>query len=164
VAIYTYKHIVYITNARTGEEVTSWALPIKLDRVPIDQSMEEAHAVALEKLQADQSKWTSNTVIVVDTSGSMRNSDVWGTRTRLDAVWLALALDFVANRLETGNAGLFDVISVVSLGDQAEVLIREQPTSCLLYNRIVDIYENKRFLLVDTATTFRVSKSQRKFY
>jgi hypothetical protein len=58
-------------------------------------------------------------------------------------VWLALALDFVANRLETGEAGLFDVISVISLGDQAEVLIREQPTSWLLYNRIVHIYENK---------------------
>ena len=80
-AIYTYKNIVYITK-----EVISWALPMKQGRVPIDQSMKEAHAVALEKLKADQSKWTSNTVIVVDTSGSMRNSDVWGSRTRLAAV------------------------------------------------------------------------------
>ena len=45
--------------------------------------------------------------------------------------------------LETGYAGLFDVISLISLGDQAEVLIRKQPTPWLLYNLIVDVYENK---------------------
>ena len=51
------------------------------------------------------SLWKSNTVIVIDTSGSMRQNDVWGSRDRLDAVWLSIALDFVATRLENGSAG-----------------------------------------------------------
>ena len=143
VAIYKYKHIVYIVNDKTGEEVTCYALPLDLERVPLKPSDLTAHQEAERTLQANYAKWTSNTVVVVDTSGSMGNHDVWGTKTRLDAVWLSLALDFVAHRLESGAAGLYDVVSVVSLGTESSVVIREQPTSWILYNQIVDFYQKK---------------------
>jgi len=55
-------------------------------------------------------EWNSHSVLVVDRSGSMRNSDVNGCRTRLGAVWLSIAKDFVEYRLETGMAS-----SMVSL-------------------------------------------------
>ena len=139
-SIYTHKHIVYIMNDVNGEEVTSYALPIKLDYVPVTEEMQRVHDGTVEKIQRDNSCWSSNTVFVVDTSGSMKNSDVWGTRTRLDAVWLSIALDFIAQRLETGNGGALDIISIVSLGPTGDILFEEQPASWIFYNDIVDLY------------------------
>ena len=144
-AIYTHKDIVYITNERTGEEITSYTLPLQLDYVPIDDDMLKAHNMALRKIRHDRNSWLSNTVMVVDRSGSMNNGDVWGARTRLDAVWIAIALDYLAYRLETGESCPLDVISIVSLEQEATILIEEEPASWVLYNRIVRIYQEKTF-------------------
>ena len=141
--MYTYNNIVYITNERTGEEVTSYAVPIQLDSISISTKMKNEFDESLLLVQNDKSKWKSNTVIVVDTSGSMKSSDVWDTKTRLDAVWQSVALDFIANRIENGEAGLLDVISIISLGTSSEILIKEHPTSWVLYNKIVHIYQTK---------------------
>mmetsp|Transcript_14738 Transcript_14738/g.27717 ORF Transcript_14738/g.27717 Transcript_14738/m.27717 type:complete len:294 (+) Transcript_14738:622-1503(+) len=92
----------------------------------------------------DPSCWKSNTVIVVDTSGSMRESDVWGARSRLDAVWLCVALDFVAHRLESGNAGPYDVLSIVFMGEDGIIAIERMSTSWQLYNKIVDYYNDRQ--------------------
>ena len=140
---YIYENITYVVNEYTGEEVTSFAKPIVLDCVPITKEMVEHHQKAEATIARDKTKWTSNTVIVVDTSGSMRNADVFETRTRLDAVWLCIALDFIAHRLESGAAGSLDVVSIVTLGSYSRALALEQPTSWTLYNKIVDIYNNK---------------------
>lgn len=77
-------------------------------------------------------------MIVIDTSGSMKKADVWGSRTRLDVVWLTVAMDVIATRIESGAAGLLDVISVITFGTHLQVLALEQPTSWVLYNRIVE--------------------------
>jgi hypothetical protein len=42
-----------------------------------------------------QNDWSSHSILIVDKSGSMRNSDVHGCRTRLGAVWLSIAQDFI---------------------------------------------------------------------
>jgi len=134
-SIYTYKNIVYIKNDVSGEEVTSYALPIVLDKVNISQAIQKQHDKALLDIEYYKKQWKSNTVIVVDTSGSMRNCDVWDTKTRLDAVWLSLALDFVAQRIESEGAGEWDVVSIVSLGPAGEIILKEQPTTWVLYNK-----------------------------
>ena len=144
-AIYTHKDIVYITNERTGEEITSYTVPLHLDYVPIDETMQNTHDEALQKIRSDKNTWLSHTVMVVDRSGSMNNGDVWGARTRLDAVWIAIALDYLAHRLETGESCPLDVISIVSLERNATILIEEEPASWVLYNRIVGIYQDKTF-------------------
>jgi len=144
-SIYTYKDIVYITNDITGEEVTSYSVPLELEYVPINDALQREHDQALRTIRSDMNSWLSNTVLVVDRSGSMRCGDVWGTRSRLDAVWVAVALDFLAHRLETGELCSQDVISVVSFSDHVEVLIHEQPASWILYNRILHIYKEKSF-------------------
>jgi hypothetical protein len=139
---YTYNNIVYITES-SGEEVTSYAIPITLEKVPISKEVQEINDRALDTISRDKSVWNSNTVIVVDTSGSMRSCDVFDTKTRLEAVWLSIALDFVAERLESGGASDLDVISLVSMGPSAEVIIKEHPTTWVLYNRIVQFYNEK---------------------
>ena len=148
-AIYEYRDLTYIVNERTGEEVTCYAQPLRLEPVPIDAVLQKQHDQAQASIRRSSSsshnlaQWTSNTVLVVDTSGSMKAADVWGTRTRLGAVWVSLALDFIAHRLENGDAKLTDVISVVSLGGPSStVVIRESPCSWVLYNTIVRIYND----------------------
>lgn len=139
-AIYTYHGIVYIVNDCTGEEITSYTVPLKLDCVPITNIMQLEHHAAAARLKINENSWLSNTVMVIDTSGSMREGDVWGARSRLHAAWIAVALDFLAHRLETGAAGPRDVISIVALGPTAKVVIREQPSTWVLYNQLVAIY------------------------
>eukprot|EP00957_Ditylum_brightwellii_P068514 5201170-Ditylum_brightwellii.AAC.1 len=66
---YTYNGIVYITNDLTGQEITSYALPVELKPVLITNATKKQHSIATSKIHQDFSYWKSNTVIVVDTSG-----------------------------------------------------------------------------------------------
>ena len=141
-AKYTWKNIVYITDEVTNEEITSYAVPIQLDKVQITPKMQIEHDEAINRTLKDKSKWKSNTVIVIDTSGSMRKADIWGARYRLDSVWISIALDFLASRIENGS-GIFDVVSIVCMGNDAQVLIEEYPSTYVLYNQIVDLYSSR---------------------
>jgi hypothetical protein len=104
--------------------------------------MEAQHQIARRSNQKNLHKWTSNTVMVVDTSGSMRQSDMWGTRHRLGSVWVSIALDFLAHRLESGHACVTDVLSIVTLEKYPQIVIDEEPCTWVLYNQIVDVYMN----------------------
>ncbi len=86
-------------------------------------------------------QWKSHSVIIVDKSGSMRNSDVNGSRTRFGAVWLSLAQDYIEQRLNAGTAGPYDVVSIILMGNNAELLLDRWPTTNVLYNKIVDLFE-----------------------
>jgi hypothetical protein len=121
----------------------SYAVPIKLDLVSVNEEMVLEHENSCKELQHDLDSWTSNTVLVVDRSGSMREADVWGSRNRLSAVWLAAALDFVANRLEAGEAKSTDVISVITMEEKPMVVLRHEPTTWVLYNKIASIYNSQ---------------------
>lgn len=142
--MYVYNDITYIVNEVTGEEVTCYAKPLELEEVPLSYAMLSEYDVACRNIQENLHCWTSNSVLVVDTSGSMRAADVWGTRTRLGAVWVAIALDFLATRLESGEGGLTDVISIVTLTKKGTVTFNEEPCSWVLYNKIVRLYNNTR--------------------
>jgi hypothetical protein len=88
----------------------------------------------------------SHSVLLVDTSGSMRNSDVQGSRTRLSAVWLAIAEDFVRNRIESHIASTRDAISIILMGEDAKVLMHQAPTDWITYNRILTIHKEGTIL------------------
>jgi len=141
---YMYNGIVYIVDDVTGQEITSWASPLTLQHQPLTKLDYERHNKANQYIQRSAINWNSNTVIVVDTSASMKASDVWGARTRLSAVWISLALDFIAHRLETGNCGSEkDVVSIIMMGEDARVVLKEQPINWVLYNTIIDVYNEK---------------------
>lgn len=140
---YTHKDIVYIVNEVTGEEVTSYAIPIKLDPVQISEEAKWKHREDKRKLKANLQLWTSNTVLVVDRSGSMKSSDMWDSKNRLGSVWISIALDFLAHRLESGAGCETDVISIVTLEETPVVLFKEQSCSWVLYNKLVTLYNNE---------------------
>ena len=138
---YTWGDIVFITDETGTKEITSWAVPgagLDVSKHVITKDMATAHREACKRLQHACS-WTSHTVIIVDQSGSMRKTDVAGGATRSDAVWLTLAVDFVAKHIENGQSTATDVVSVVSMGREDTVLIDRQPHDWLLYNTIVDL-------------------------
>jgi hypothetical protein len=138
-SIYSYRGITYVENDVTREEVTSWAEPIPLEPVPL-ATVERAPLDLMVKYGKNTSWWMSNTVFVVDTSRSMAKSDIWGCRTRLQFALLAIALDFVSRRIDNGVAGARDVVSMVTLCERPQVIIRERQCDWSLYNEIVELY------------------------
>ena len=141
---YTYNGIVYVVDDITGQEITSWASRLILKQQPLSEEDYEKHLEAVRIIQRTPAHWESNTVIVVDTSASMKASDVWGAKTRLSAVWISLALDFVAHRIETGAcSGEKDVVSILLMGETVKVVVNEQPIDWVLYNTIIDVYNEK---------------------
>jgi hypothetical protein len=101
---------------------------------------EDDNCIKIVNTTKDTQLWKSHSTIVVDKSGSMRNSDVNGSRTRFGAVWLSLAQDFIEHRIKSGLAGSLDVISIILMGEKAEILIDRWPTNYVLYNKLVDLF------------------------
>ena len=85
--------------------------------------------------------YNSHSVLVVDMSGSMKRDDVNGARCRSDAVWLALARDYVKVPLERNERSERDLISIVIMRDDAEVMYSYEPTTWVLYNKLIDLRE-----------------------
>jgi Mg-chelatase subunit ChlD len=75
---YEYNGVVYITDASSKHEITSWRLDGKDEMKERDAHMYGTHIV-----------------LVVDDSGSMRSNDVPGYRSRTDAVYASLLHDLV---------------------------------------------------------------------
>jgi len=158
---YTYGGIVFIYCPRKKTAVTSWPIkgasnrsgtkvttPIMLEKHDfgsevnnIDQK--RIHASLTKNLSSEQMRasWRSHSVLVVDMSGSMRNDDVNGARCRSDGVWMALARDYVKNQLKNGLRNTKDLISIIVMRDEAEVVIRNEPTTWVLYNKLIDMRE-----------------------
>jgi Mg-chelatase subunit ChlD len=84
---------VYITDATSRHEITSWRL---------DDAPEPAPAVA----EGQEGAGTAHFVMVVDMSGSMRKDDIQGYNTRAKAVYECLAKDLVAPQLKQGTQGI----------------------------------------------------------
>jgi hypothetical protein len=120
-------------------------------------AMVDAHKDLAEKIRKSPDKWSSNTVFVVDMSGSMRENDVNGARCRSDGVWTTLAKDYVKKQLETETCSLYDVVSVVLMREKAQVVIEYEPMDWVLYNKLVSFREVSSFdvheLRVDPVTS-----------
>jgi hypothetical protein len=138
---FTFADVVYITDLSGTKEITSYAIPgagIDIEMVPITAEMLEKHTNASKKANSDKASWTSHSVLVVDQSGSMRKT-VEGGATRSDAVWVNLAVDFVAKQLESGEALDSDIVSVLAMQNGSSVLIDKVPHDWVLYNNIIKL-------------------------
>lgn len=82
---------------------------------------------------------TSHTVLIIDQSGSMRNSDVPNQRSRSRAVYYTLANDMVLVPLRNKILSYTDVVTIIEMRDNAEVIWNMEPVSIALYNRLVDL-------------------------
>lgn len=74
-------------------------------------------------------------VLIVDNSGSMRNSDVRGYNTRAEAVYDCLIRDFVKEQVRDGAAKDV-VVTLISMNDEATVLVKTHPLDISLVGHI----------------------------
>ena len=154
---YTYGGIVFIYCPFTNREVTCFpsadvagemsgtkcVAPILLKK---RHDYDDAHAIARHeetrvKVIQNFKGWKSHTVLVVDMSGSMRRDDVNGAKCRSDAVWLSLARDYVKQQLDSRQASVEDLVSVVIMKDTADIALILEPMDWILYNKLVDLRE-----------------------
>lgn len=57
-------------------------------------------------------------------------------------VWTSLANDYIGKPLQNGTRNHFDLVSIVVMQDDgAEVVLRHQPTTWVLYNKLVEMRE-----------------------
>ena len=150
---YYYAGTVLIYNEKTKQALTSYpyatsrnqgttkAAPILLRKSAEHDNRyaREMQKQFKESLVCHMEHWRSHSVFVLDMSGSMRTDDVNGSRCRSDGVWMAIARDFVMRRLMNQQASVYDVVSVVlMINDTAEVVLRYEPTTWVLYNKLVE--------------------------
>lgn len=146
---YVYNGTTFLVDDATKREVTSYASAMDLPLKTITLEMKQRHDEARQQMHSQPATYnTSHSIILVDISGSMRNSDVAGSRTRLDAVWHSLAEDYIRNRIESGNAGATDAITVILMGDRASIVPRldNVPTDWITYNSVLKIFKNGSIL------------------
>ena len=86
---YTHNGVVYLTDATSKHEITSWRENDTENEVPMVEFGSVINA----------GPYSSHIVLVVDCSGSMRTSDVSGFATRTAAVYECLAREFVEPQL-----------------------------------------------------------------
>lgn len=138
---YTYADIIYITDETSTKEITSWVAPIGIPLANLTLNQIWEHEAAKERLKNEPTLCTSHTVIVVDHSGSMRETDVADFYNRSQAVFGMLALDFVAKPRLSGEAGDTDVVSLVLMQGSARIVLEREPTGLVLYNQFVGLHD-----------------------
>ena len=116
---YTYKGVVYITDATSRHEVTSW----RLDEDEAGKS----------PIVGEESTFSSHVVLVVDCSGSMRANDCAGFNTRTKCTYESICNDLIipqiackAQKTEAGNIGEA-VVSLIEMRDNATLLLERVP-------------------------------------
>lgn len=141
---YTYENIVYITDNTSTKEITSWVEAVDIPSAALSLDHMQENEAVKERLAKNPSWCTSHTVIVVDHSSSMNESDVSDFRSRAQAVFGMLALDFVAKQRLSGEATNTDVVSLLLMHDSVEVVFDREPMGLVLYNKFVDMHSMVR--------------------
>ncbi|CAJ1947687.1 unnamed protein product [Cylindrotheca closterium] len=112
---YTYNGVVFVTDETSRHEVTSW-------RIDVNDEDEDDYAPPEVQLAGSE----CHAVLIIDHSGSMRNSDVIGYDSRAHAVYECLKRDFVREQLKSGVVKDV-VVTVISMSNAATVLLHKRP-------------------------------------
>ena len=100
--------------------------------------MEEEHRAAVKTLREDPHLVTTHSIIVVDQSGSMRESDVKGFTSRSRAAYGTLALDYIAEQLyQRGDDYLIDAVTIIEMNDTGTILFDRVPLDWILFNELL---------------------------
>jgi hypothetical protein len=140
---YTYNEVVLIMDPTNTTEITSFIMPLKMERAEYDNCYIEEHNEAKRAITEDKSVCASHTIIVMDMSGSMNESDVSNFITRYKAVVSNLASEYIASQLIRHQVKNSDVVTIIRMSTESDVLIEREPVSWVLYNMVLDL-EMKR--------------------
>lgn len=138
---YTFGNIVYITDHTSTVEVTSYKQAISIARAVITPEMQERHQQDRLALQQDPHLCATHAIIIIDQSGSMRTCDVKGFKSRSQAAYGVLALEFIAEQLhprEEQAHGMLDAVSVIEMNDTGSLIFDREPMDWILFNKLLD--------------------------
>ena len=139
---FTYNGVVYITDATATREVTtcSWSSAhFPLHKFDIDESLSRQIGEQKRRINSGETPATSHTVLIIDQSGSMKESDVMGHRSRSRAAYYTIANEMIASPLLKDQLPFTDVVSIVEMRDEAVVTISKEPIAWELHNKIVEL-------------------------
>jgi hypothetical protein len=139
-----YDGIVFITDSTFRQEITSFPAP--LIEAPEDQESFVAHLKAKDLIARKPELCKSHTVLVIDRSGSMMTHDLDLYRDRQQAAYTNVALEFVAEQLFNGTANNSDVVSLREFNSDATVVFEREPSSWILYNKLLRRRDSRRFV------------------
>lgn len=138
---FTFAGIVYITESDQSTEVTSYALPIEVHPVALTLQDHFYHNELARKMKAMPSICTSHIVVVIDQSSSMRTCDVDNYKTRSDAVYATMALDYLGKQIDQrhfSNANYTDAMTLIEMHEYSSIIFEREPCTNVLYNKFVD--------------------------
>ena len=130
---YTYNEVVLIMDPTNTTEITSFIMPLEMERAEYNYNYIEEHNEAKRVIIEDKSVCASHTIIVMDMSGSMKQSDVSNFITRYYAVVCNLASEYIAAQLIRNQIKNSDVVTIIRMGTKSDVLIEREPVSWMLY-------------------------------
>jgi hypothetical protein len=140
---FTYNGVVYITDLTATREVTSWALAdFPLHKFDIDEDLYRQIAEQKRRISSGEMVATSHTILIVDQSGSMKNSDVMGHRSRSRGAYYTIANEMIAQPLINDQLSFTDVVSIVEMRDEAVIKISKEPITWELHNKLVDLADD----------------------
>ncbi len=72
---------------------------------------------------------TTHSVIIIDQSGSMKKCDVNGFRSRSDAAYGTLALDYIAEQLhqQDGDEFFVDAVTIIEMNCTGSLFVHKEP-------------------------------------
>jgi hypothetical protein len=143
--MYQYRDLVFIYDEGTKKEVTSYIAALNLPYHFVSRQEYQAHDNACRRIREDPDSCTSHSILLVDTSGSMRAGDVHGCKTRLAAVFLAIAQDFIKQRIEVGRGSLSDAITIILMGETPFLWMNAWPTDYRTYNTVLKAFKDGHF-------------------
>lgn len=155
---FEFGNTVFITDEHCTREITCYKKAIKIERAKITDRMLKNHYEAVRVLKDDPhlvslcdvvistyyivflkdaiipislsriSQCTTHSIIIVDQSGSMKACDVNGFRSRSDAAYGTLALDYIAEQLYQQGDGFFvDAVTVIEMNETGSILFHKEP-------------------------------------
>jgi hypothetical protein len=134
---------VYITDSTSTLEITSYALPLPFEAVPVDTRQQLQYDEAKRRIEEGTDDITSHSVFIVDKSGSMRKSDVNGHQSRARAVYYTLAEEIILPQLEDDSVSHTDLVTIIEFRDEPVKVLDKEPVSWVLYNKLVELSEKE---------------------
>jgi hypothetical protein len=138
---YTYGNIVYITDETSRKEITSFREPIAIQQAPITTQMRARHFEDRKILREEPHLCVTHLIIVIDQSGSMKQSDVHGFRNRSQAAYGVLALEYLSEQLSQRRDDedkILEAVTVLEMHSDAQIVFHREPLDWILFNKIVD--------------------------
>eukprot|EP00984_Skeletonema_dohrnii_P012994 scaffold5340_cov85-Skeletonema_dohrnii-CCMP3373.AAC.2 len=141
---FEFGNTVYITDNTCKKEITCYKKAIDIQPAQITEQMWSNHHKAVRILKNDPQLvsalclCTTHSVIIIDQSGSMNKCDVNGFRSRSDAAFGTLALDYIAEQLyQQGDEFFVDAVTIIEMNCTGSLFVHKEPMDWILFNKVL---------------------------